>query len=254
MSTNFEPRILSFLCNWCSYAGADFAGISRLQYPPNIIAVRTMCSGRVEPAFAISALLSGFDGVLVLGCHPGDCHYLTGNYHAEKKMEMSWRVLHIAGIDSERLRLDWVSAAEGKRFVEIVTSFINRVKSMGPLYSDDRDGSLHQRLEAVKATLQAERIRWLVGSEIGLLEKGNVFGEKLTPDDLGTILNTVAHEEYMTNWIATLLEEHPMSVGEIAQATGLESQVVSSYLVDLEQTGEVVLHGFDARTPKYVRR
>lgn len=254
MSTDFEPKILSFLCNWCSYAGADFAGISRFQYPPNIIVIRTMCSGRVEPAFTISALLSGFDGVLVLGCHPGDCHYLTGNYHAEKRMKMAWRVLHIAGINSERLRFDWVSAAEGKRFVEIVTSFINRVKSMGSLYSDNRDGSLRQRLEAVKATLQAERIRWLVGNEIGLLEKGNVFGEKLTPDDLETILNTVAHEEYMKNWIATLLEEHLMSVGEIAQATGLEPQVVSSHLVDLEQTGDVVLQGFDVRTPKYVKR
>ena len=253
-NTDFEPKILSFLCNWCSYAGADVAGISRFQYAPNVMSIRTMCSGRVDPVFVITAFLAGLDGVLVLGCHPGDCHYLTGNYYAEKKMKMTKRLLDIAGIHPERLRLDWVSASEGKRFVEIVTSFINKVKSIGLLKADGEDKSLRQRLQAVKATLQTEKVRWLVGNEIDLLEKGNVFGEKLSPDKFESLLNSTVYDEYIKNWIAILLEEQAMSVGEIAQATGLDPKIISSYLVDLEQSGAVLVHALEHRTPKYTRK
>jgi len=250
---DFEPKILSFLCNWCSYAGADFAGVSRFQYPANIRVIRTMCSGRVNPAFVITALLSGFDGVLVLGCHPGDCHYLTGNYHAQKKMAMTGQLLDMAKVHPDRLHLDWVSASEGKRFAEIVTSFTSRIKSLGPLSQEDHDGLLRSRLQAVKSTLQSERICWLMGNELSLLEKGNVFGDKLSPDKLESLLNTAAHDEYMKNLIASLMQEHAMSVGEITQATGIDAKTVSSYLVDLQQAGAVVLHTFEDRTPKYIK-
>jgi coenzyme F420-reducing hydrogenase delta subunit/predicted transcriptional regulator len=250
---DFEPKILSFLCNWCSYAGADFAGVSRFQYPANIRVIRTMCSGRVNPAFVITALLSGSDGVLVLGCHPGDCHYLTGNYHAQKKMAMTGKLLEMAKVPSDRLRLDWVSASEGKRFAEIVTSFTNRIKSLGPLTKDDHDGLLRHRLQAVKSTVESERISWLIGNEISLLEKGNVFGDKLAPDQLESLLSTAANDEYARNLIATLMQEHAMSVGEVAQATGLDPKTVSSYLVDLQQAGAVALQTFEDRTPKYIK-
>jgi F420-non-reducing hydrogenase iron-sulfur subunit len=106
MAEIFEPNIVAFLCNWCSYAGADMAGISRIQYRPNIRVIRVMCSGRVDPVFIFEALLSGFDGVLVLGCHPGDCHYLVGNYQAEKVMNRVSKLMEIAGISKERLFLD----------------------------------------------------------------------------------------------------------------------------------------------------
>lgn len=253
-NTDFEPRILAFLCNWCSYAGADLAGISRFQYPTNVMNIRTMCSGRVDPVFIITAFLAGLDGILVLGCHFGDCHYRTGNYYAEKKLKMTKRLLDVAGIHPERLRLDWVSAAEGQRFADIVTSFINEVKSIGPLKANGTDESLRQRLQAVRATLQTEKVRWLVGNEIGLVEKGNVFGEKISPDRFESLLDTTVHDEYIKNWIAILLQQQAMSVGEIAQATGLDPKLISSYLVDLEQTGEVHLHTLEHRTPKYIKK
>jgi len=251
---DFEPKIVSFLCNWCSYAGADDAGISRFQYPTNIRVIRTMCSGRVDPVFIVVAFLSGLDGVLVLGCHPGDCHYLIGNYHAEKKMKMTKKLLGFVGIHPERLHLDWVSTSEGARFVDIVTSFTNKIRSLGPLETDVTDGSLHQRLQAAQATLLSEKVRWLVGNEIELVEKGNVYGEKLPPANFESLLDTTVYDEYIKNWIAVLLEERPMSVREIAEATSLDPYIVSSYLVDLEQANEVAIHSLERKTRKYFKK
>ncbi len=128
----FEPRILAFCCNWCSYAGADLAGVSRIQYPPNIRIIRVMCSGRVEPEFVAKALSSGADGVLVLGCHIGDCHYIHGNHQTAKRMAVLKRILGYLGIDPGRVRLEWVSAAEGARFAEVVTEFTKEIKELGP--------------------------------------------------------------------------------------------------------------------------
>ena len=123
----FSPKLVGFLCNWCSYAGADLAGVSRIQYPPNLRIVRLMCSGRADPVIVLRSLMDGIDGVLVLGCHPGDCHYITGNLFAEKKMQLTGKLLDKAGISPDRLRLDWVSAAEGERFASIVTEFTQKV-------------------------------------------------------------------------------------------------------------------------------
>lgn len=129
---NFEPKILGFLCNWCSYAGADLAGVSRLQYPPNIRIIRVMCSARVNPAFVLKALLSGIDGVLVGGCHPGDCHYMKGNYYARRRMTALRRLLKVIGLEPDRVRLEWVSASEGIRFAQVVREFTETIKGLGP--------------------------------------------------------------------------------------------------------------------------
>ena len=128
----FEPKILAFLCNWCSYAGADLAGVSRLQYPPNIRVIRVMCSGSVSPHHLLHAFQQGADGVLVAGCHIGDCHYLKGNYMTIKRVAFVEGLLRFAGYDLERLRLEWISAAEGPRFAEVVREFTARIKSLGP--------------------------------------------------------------------------------------------------------------------------
>ena len=247
---HFEPKIISFLCNWCSYAGADLAGISRFQYPTNIRVVRVMCSARVDPAFIFEAFLSGSDAVLVLGCHLGDCHYINGNYHTEKKMNMTKHLLDIAGVNPERLHLDWVSAAEGNRFAQIVTSFIEKIRAMGPL---GNDSILRQRLQAAKLTVQGERIRWLVGNELDLLEKENVFGQQISSREFELLIDTSLKDEYTKNWIALLLEENPLSVREIAQTGELSLEAISSYLVDLEESGEVYLHDFEGRTPRYAK-
>lgn len=128
----FEPKILAFCCNWCAYAGADLAGVSRMQYPPNIRIIRVMCSGRVDPEFVLKAFTLGADGVLVLGCHPGDCHYLSGNYKTMRRVPLTKRLLEQFGVEQERLKLEWVSAAEGARFAQVVTDFTSRVKELGP--------------------------------------------------------------------------------------------------------------------------
>jgi len=131
MSELFEPKIVGFLCNWCSYAGADLAGTSRLSYPPNIRIVRVPCSGRVDPLFVTRALKEGADGVLVLGCHPGDCHYSDGNYVARRRFAVMQELLFFLGFERERVRLDWVSASEGARFARVVTEFTEQVRQLG---------------------------------------------------------------------------------------------------------------------------
>ncbi len=130
---HFEPRIVGFLCNWCSYVGADLAGTSRFQYPTNVDIIRVMCSGRVDPTFVLKAFQLGVDGVLVCGCHPGDCHYSEGNYKAARRIPLLRKLLEQFGIEPERLRLDWVSASEGDRFAAIVKEMTGQVIELGPL-------------------------------------------------------------------------------------------------------------------------
>lgn len=129
---NWEPRIVAFLCNWCSYAGADLAGISRIQYPPNVRIIRVPCSGRINPLFVVKALADGADGVLVSGCHPGDCHYITGNYYARRKFVFLKNFLSYIGIEPERTHFAWVSASEGERFAKLIDKVVREVKKVGP--------------------------------------------------------------------------------------------------------------------------
>ena len=129
----FEPNIIGFLCNWCSYAGADLAGTSRIQYPPNIKIIRVMCSGRVNPMFVVNALQQGADGVLIGGCHPGDCHYQQGNYLARRRMAILKQLLEFIGIEPDRVRMTWVSAAEGKKFAEVIEEITEDIKKLGPM-------------------------------------------------------------------------------------------------------------------------
>ena len=129
---NWEPKILAFLCNWCSYAGADLAGISRMQYSTNIRVIRVPCSGRVNPYFIIKALQSGWDGVLVSGCHPGDCHYISGNLAARRRFAVLKDILEYVGIEPGRVTFSWVSASEGDKFAKVVNETVQKVKDLGP--------------------------------------------------------------------------------------------------------------------------
>jgi coenzyme F420-reducing hydrogenase delta subunit len=129
---NWQPKIVAFLCNWCSYAGADLAGVSRLQYGPNVRVIRVPCSARVNPQFIIKALQNGADGVLVSGCHPGDCHYISGNLVARRKFALVKKFLTYIGIEDERVQFSWVSASEGGRFAELMNTVIEGVKKVGP--------------------------------------------------------------------------------------------------------------------------
>ena len=129
----FEPKIVGFLCRWCSYTGADLAGTSRIHYPPNVVPIRVMCSGRVDPTFVVKALADGADGVLIAGCHPGDCHYQDGNFKTMRRYPMLLRLLDQFGIERQRVRLEWVSASEGDRFAAVVKELTEKVRALGPL-------------------------------------------------------------------------------------------------------------------------
>jgi F420-non-reducing hydrogenase iron-sulfur subunit len=132
VAKEWQPKILTFACNWCSYAGADLAGVSRYQYPPSIRIIRVMCSGRIHPDMVLEGFAHGADAVLVTGCHIGDCHYISGNQYTKSRMAMIPQMLEAIGVDPRRFKLDWVSASEGKRFSELIKSFTQQVKELGP--------------------------------------------------------------------------------------------------------------------------
>lgn len=132
MQDEFEPKIIAFCCNWCSYAGADLAGVSRLQYPPNVRIIRVMCSSMVHPNLVIDALTNGADGVIICGCHIGDCHYIDGNVKTENRAEAITLMLEDFGLEEERFRLEWVSASEGPKFAQVMTEMVDTVKELGP--------------------------------------------------------------------------------------------------------------------------
>jgi F420-non-reducing hydrogenase iron-sulfur subunit len=152
MSEQFEPTIIGFTCNWCSYRAADLAGTSRMKYPPNIRLIRLMCSGRLDPTFVMKALASGADGVMITGCHPGECHYVEQNYKALRRYQLLRRTLAGLGLEPERVKLVWASAAEGARFASEVTSFVEQIRTLGPLHWGVENGS-------VKTTGPTERGR-----------------------------------------------------------------------------------------------
>ena len=129
---SYEPKIISFLCNWCSYTGADLAGSSRLKYAHNIRVIRVMCSGRIEPTFVLESFKKGVDGVLICGCHPGDCHYHEGNYKCLRRYELLQKYIQQMGIDGKRLALEWISASEGKQFAELINEFTQSIQELGP--------------------------------------------------------------------------------------------------------------------------
>lgn len=238
----FEPKIIGFMCNWCSYAGADLAGISRIKYAPNLRIIRVLCSGRVDPYIIVSAFERGADGVLVTGCHPGDCHYISGNYQAEKKVENTKKILKAAGVDERRLGLEWISAAEGARFASVVNSFTRLITQLGPLTVDP------QKIRAAKEEASDFRVRWLVGREKDLLEEGNVFGEKVDNKDFSQLMDTVIETQFIRNSILYALQEKPLSVKELAEKLGVSSAVVVENIVQLSRGQKVqVVEGHPIR-------
>ena len=135
--TPWQPRIIAFLCNWCSYVGADLAGTSRLEYPATVRIIRVPCSGRIDPVFILRSFQSGADGVLVSGCHPGDCHYGQGNFYARRRMTMFRELLAFTGINPRRVQMSWVSASEGKKWAQVVTEVTDEIRALGPLRSQE---------------------------------------------------------------------------------------------------------------------
>ncbi|MFQ5834515.1 MAG: hydrogenase iron-sulfur subunit [bacterium] len=132
MNEEFEPRIIAFVCNWCTYAGADLAGTSRIQYPPNVRIIRLMCSGSLDSVYVINSLLLGADGVLIGGCHPGDCHYISGNYKARRRITILKEILKTLGFEEDRVWIRWISASEGQKFADTIKEMVEQLKKQGP--------------------------------------------------------------------------------------------------------------------------
>ena len=250
----FEPKVLGFLCNWCSYAGADLAGVSRVQYPPNMRVIRVMCSGRVDPMFIFKALLTGIDGVFVLGCHPGDCHYLEGNYEAEKKFMMVQKFLEMVDFD-KRIRLDWVSASEGTRFGKVVTEFIETVREQGPspLSGEVIDQELFNNIKAMENAASSDRIRALVGRQRKITEVENEYGEKVSIEEFNRIFDEAIHDEFVRQRILLSLSTKVLSVKDLAVELKLDPSEILENMLTLKSRGEIDYQSIDGNTPLYMR-
>lgn len=249
MSEAFEPRILAFLCNWCAYAGADLAGISRFQYPPTVRVIRTMCSGRVDPMFVLEGLKSGCDLVSVFGCHFGDCHYLDGNVYAAKRMQQLEHLLEISGIGGKRVALRWVSAAEGQLFADTVRELTQNAVELGP-FNPEAHG---MQMAAVQRVITGQRARWLTGMDTHVTERENVYGEKVDERTYQKLLHDSLEAEYQKALILESLGEGALSVREMSGKTGLPVYTISLRLNDLERRGKAELRTFLGTTPKFVR-
>jgi F420-non-reducing hydrogenase iron-sulfur subunit len=250
---SFEPKILGFLCNWCSYAGADLAGVSRIQYPPNIRVIRVMCSGRVDPEFIIQGFQTGIDGIIVMGCHPGDCHYLEGNYEAEMKFMMVEKFLKIIDFD-KRVRLEWVSASEGNRFAEVVTEFTNSIKKLGPspVSGKKPDIILIDKLNAILLAIGSYRMRALVGRERMITEHENVYGDKVSSEKFNDIFDKAIHDEYLRHRILISLGNDPKSVKDLAIELEAEASEILNHILILKGRSQVAMDKIVGITPLYV--
>ncbi len=248
----FEPKILGFLCNWCAYAGADLAGVSRIQYPPNLRVIRVLCSGRIDPVLVLEALASGVDGVIVMGCHPGDCHYMTGNYEAERKIKMLKKLIAPLGL-AERLRLEWVSASEGARFAEVVRDFTNHIKVLGPspLRKEKLDSKKLEGIQAAKKAVEDFRLRALVSRERKIIEEGNVYEEEISQEEFDERMDDALSAEYIRNRIYLLLEKEPMSIKHLSKRLGLDNKQVLDHVVILRRRALITVHRVEDLTPIY---
>ena len=250
----FEPKIVGFLCNWCAYAGADLAGTSRIVYPPNIRIIRVMCSGRIDPVIVLETLAQGADGVLVMGCHPGDCHYAGGNYQAELKVKMLKKLIAQTGLGAERLRLEWVSASEGERFAEFIRDFTSQLRTLGPspLAGEIPDMDILAGMLAAKASAESFRLRALVGRERKMIEEGNVYGEKMPQEELDEMMDDAINAEHVRNRIYLLVKNGPLSVKELSKRLGLDPKKVLRHIVVMRRKGLIAIDRIEGTSPLYV--
>jgi F420-non-reducing hydrogenase iron-sulfur subunit len=249
----FEPKIIGFLCNWCSYAGADLAGVSRIQYPPNIRIIRVMCSGRVDPVIVLEMFASGADGVIVTGCHPGDCHYVAGNLYEERKIKMLKKLIALTGLELGRLRLEWVSAAEGQRFAQVVTEFTEQIRKLGPspVSGEKPNQQIFENLQAAKNAAAGFKLRVLVGRELELTEKSNVYQEKLSQEEFDSMLDEIVEAEFIQHKIHLLTRTKPLPVKVLAEAVEMKPAAVLRQIVDMRRRNMIALDHIEGTTPFY---
>jgi coenzyme F420-reducing hydrogenase delta subunit len=224
MQPEFKPRILGFLCNWCSYAGADLAGVSRYQYPPSMKIIRVMCSGRVDLEFVLRAFSNGIDGVFIGGCWLGECHYVTeGNYDALSMMHLGKKLLERVGVHPDRLRLEWVSASQGMRYAEVVSDFTGRLKELGP-----QDAS-KLKLEAIRKLLPYIKLVEREKLRVRFESKAQ-YEAFFASEALNSLFDELIADKLAISQIMVLLQQQALSTGEIADALGMTPSQVARHL------------------------
>jgi coenzyme F420-reducing hydrogenase delta subunit len=246
----WEPKIVGFLCNWCSYAGADLCGVSRFQYPTDVRLIRVMCSTRINPHLVLDLLGAGADGILLGGCHLNDCHYMTGNFHAEKRVRLMKKLIKDAGLEPERLRLEWVSASEGEKFSKVVTEFTGQIKKLGPS-GVKKDALQKAKIVAADNASETFRLKALVNKELNLESKGNAYGDKLEKADLEKLIDGAAEEEFERNLILELAKGKPMSVKELGKIMEVPTDKVLRHIVVLRQKNMLAMEHPEGLTPTY---
>jgi F420-non-reducing hydrogenase iron-sulfur subunit len=246
----WEPKIVGFLCNWCSYAGADLCGVSRYQYPTNIRSVRVMCSTRISPHLVLDLFKAGADGVLLGGCHLNDCHYITGNFHTEKRVRLMKKLLEDAGVDPTRLRLEWVSASEGEKFSKVVTEFTDKVRSLGPS-NVKKDETVKAKVAAADEASETFRLRALVGKEFNLETKGNVYNNRLDKAEFEKMIDLATKDEFERSLILVLAKGKPRSVKELGKIMEVPTDLVLRHIVVLRQKNLISMEHSEGFTPTY---
>ncbi len=250
MEGAWDPKIIGFLCNWCSYAGADLCGVSRYQYPTNIRSVRVMCSTRISPHIVLDIFKAGADGILLGGCHIGDCHYISGNYYTEKRVRLMKKLLEESGLEPERLRLEWVSASEGEKFSKVVSEFTEQVRKLGPSKVKS-DAVQKSKVAAADAASEEFRLKALVGKELNLVQKGNVYENKLDPKDLEKLIDAATEDEFERSLILELSRTKPRSVKELGQIMDVPTDRVLRHIVVLRQKSMIAMEHPEGFTPTY---
>jgi F420-non-reducing hydrogenase iron-sulfur subunit len=253
MSQKFEPKIIGYLCNWCCYAGADLAGVSRIQYPPNIRIVRVMCSSRIEPHMILEMFIQGIDGVFIGGCHFGDCHYIEGNYYTFCRIELTKKLMESAGFNTKRLRLEWVSAAEGLRFAEIMKEMKRDIGTIGPnpVVGDSPDMEILEELLVARNVSADFRLRLLAGKTYILAEKGNVYKEKIDRDRMERIMDETVEEEMLRHRILRRLMKKSQSVKDMAKEIKTSPAEVLEQVIVLKERGLIGLERIEGSSPVY---
>ena len=230
----FEPLIVAYCCNWCSYAGADLAGTSRFEYPTNFRIIRVMCTGRMDSTLVLEALRMGADGVLIAGCHPGDCHYQKGNFMMEKRFDYVKKAVKNIGIEPQRVRLEWVSASEGGKWAALAREMTEEIKQLGP--SPFKSMLDTKKTDAAIDAFKSQRLRWIVGrSQIKV---------EIEEDKYRQTVDAIMQVEIDRHMITRALKEKgPLTAEELAKLTGLQPNKIVQCLIALRRDGVITEAG-----------
>ena len=250
----FKPKIVGFICNWSRPEEVNFTSSSTIPGYPKILAMRVMCIGRIDPVTILETFVQGADGVLVIGCHPPDCHYVEGNLQSELKIKMLKKLISRTGLNPERLQLDWAYPNEIERFVKIVNDFRAQIIVLGasPLAGEEPDEKILAGIRAAKVAAGDSRLRTLVGREKILIEDGNVYGEKLGQEEFDEMMDESINAEYVRSRIHLLVKDKPSSVVGLANYLDLNPKNVLRHIVMLRQRGLIALDRIEGDDPIYV--